>query len=69
MRNLPGDGGRSFTEVNGKRMIDNALNWYKEKTVCFNMRVLEQVSQRGSILASNWTSPKQPTLNSVLLTE
>lgn len=31
------------------------------------MRVLEEVAQRGSILASNQTSPKQPTLNSVLL--
>lgn len=31
------------------------------------MRVLEQVAQRGSILASNWTSPKQLALNAVLL--
>lgn len=31
------------------------------------MMVLEQVAQRGSILESNWTNPKQPTLNSVLL--
>lgn len=31
------------------------------------MKVLEQVAQRDSILASNRTSPKQSTLNSGLL--